>query len=444
MLPQQPHQAMQPAMRGGGHLAAVLLSAARQLSGLNGDAAAQPAARAVGAGVRCPAHPATASGSWGLGSSRGLTSSPRRPAPDGAPAAASALPSLHGRISAAALRKIAARESNSSGHTGSGSTTVQADPAAPPAVKRKRGRPKGSKAKPAASDVPAERDALSASITSSNTPNTIAAAAAAAAADAGPEAPAPTGKTLRKRTKAASAASAAAASQPQPAAGQASEALFAAQPPATTAQQQPQQLPPPDLDACVPLNPAPWAAVKRWVVFSDLHVAPRTAAVAVEVLRRVHAEAEARDAGVLFLGECRLYGVFVSKTSLRLICIRACWTACSGWGCTEQGADAKGLVQHTSKSQKTYCDSGVVTAALQWKSVVAAVIVLALQMLHAGTAHSLAVALSQLCTETCPAVVPKRSCMQRLPLLILLKRPHDCKADQPSRGKALILQHFAA
>ena len=64
--------------------------------------------------------------------------------------------------------------------------------------------------------------------------------------------------------------------------------------------------------------------MKRWVVFSDLHVAPRTAGVAVEVLRRVHAEAEARDAGVLFLGEPWLQ-------LLAVFCIKA-WTACTGWG----------------------------------------------------------------------------------------------------------------
>ena len=45
------------------------------------------------------------------------------------------------------------------------------------------------------------------------------------------------------------------------------------------------------------------AAAKRWIVFSDLHVSRRTAPVAMEVLRAVHDEAEARSAGVVFLGD---------------------------------------------------------------------------------------------------------------------------------------------
>jgi hypothetical protein len=50
-----------------------------------------------------------------------------------------------------------------------------------------------------------------------------------------------------------------------------------------------------------PADPV-FAEVPAWVAFSDLHVSHRTADVAVEVLRRVRAEAEARGAGVLFLG----------------------------------------------------------------------------------------------------------------------------------------------
>ena len=45
------------------------------------------------------------------------------------------------------------------------------------------------------------------------------------------------------------------------------------------------------------------AAAKRWIVFSDLHVSRRTAPVTMEVLRAVHDEAEARSAGVVFLGD---------------------------------------------------------------------------------------------------------------------------------------------
>ncbi|KAG1672698.1 hypothetical protein FOA52_005175 [Chlamydomonas sp. UWO 241] len=46
-----------------------------------------------------------------------------------------------------------------------------------------------------------------------------------------------------------------------------------------------------------------WDGVSRWVVFSDLHVNPKTLATCLQVLRQVHAEAEARGAGVLFLGD---------------------------------------------------------------------------------------------------------------------------------------------
>lgn len=347
-VPQQPHQAMLPAMCGGSHLAAVLRSAARQLSRLNGNAAAQPAARAVGAAsaaaVRSSAQSANTNSNRCLGLSGGSAQLPSRlvlavPPSSAAPATASAVGSQRGLHATAAARcKAASDESNSSSDAGTGSATAQVDPAAPPAAKRKRGRPRkqASKAVPATDSTPAERDALSSAGSSGAAPETIAAAAADAAANAGPSAPAPMGKAVRKRTNALpSAASAAAAAQPQPAAGQASEALFAAQPPAaaTNAAQQ-QQPPPPDLDACVPLNPGPWAAVQRWVVFSDLHVAPRTAAVAVEVLRRVHAEAKARDAGVLFLGELWLCNLCEQdrKTALGGQCMHQSMD-CMQWWC---------------------------------------------------------------------------------------------------------------
>ena len=52
---------------------------------------------------------------------------------------------------------------------------------------------------------------------------------------------------------------------------------------------------------------SPWAAPSnmpaRWVVFSDLHVSHGTLAVCEEVLARTHAEAHARRAGILFLGD---------------------------------------------------------------------------------------------------------------------------------------------
>ena len=41
----------------------------------------------------------------------------------------------------------------------------------------------------------------------------------------------------------------------------------------------------------------------RWVLFSDLHVTPRTLPICLDVLRRVRDEAAARSAGVLFLGD---------------------------------------------------------------------------------------------------------------------------------------------
>jgi hypothetical protein len=44
-------------------------------------------------------------------------------------------------------------------------------------------------------------------------------------------------------------------------------------------------------------------AASSWVVFSDLHVSNKTMQSALEVLRRVHEEADSRQAGILFLGE---------------------------------------------------------------------------------------------------------------------------------------------
>ncbi len=46
-----------------------------------------------------------------------------------------------------------------------------------------------------------------------------------------------------------------------------------------------------------------WRKVKRWVVFSDLHLSLKTIDTVLEVLQKVHDEAAQREAGVLFLGE---------------------------------------------------------------------------------------------------------------------------------------------
>ncbi|KAK9914871.1 hypothetical protein WJX75_001641 [Coccomyxa subellipsoidea] len=61
-------------------------------------------------------------------------------------------------------------------------------------------------------------------------------------------------------------------------------------------------LPSVNLAAAIPQG-GEWDNVKRWVVFSDLHVSHKTVDIACQVLRRVRKEAEARDAGVLFLGD---------------------------------------------------------------------------------------------------------------------------------------------
>jgi len=57
------------------------------------------------------------------------------------------------------------------------------------------------------------------------------------------------------------------------------------------------------LDACRVEVPAWHASMDRWLVFSDLHVKVSSMDVCEEVLRRVNAEAAARNAGVIFLGD---------------------------------------------------------------------------------------------------------------------------------------------
>lgn len=47
----------------------------------------------------------------------------------------------------------------------------------------------------------------------------------------------------------------------------------------------------------------PWDTLDRWVMFSDLHVSTRTLNTCIDVLRKIKQEAEARQAGILFLGD---------------------------------------------------------------------------------------------------------------------------------------------
>jgi hypothetical protein len=54
---------------------------------------------------------------------------------------------------------------------------------------------------------------------------------------------------------------------------------------------------------CTPRIGARFRGTRSWVCFSDLHLTAASQAVAMEVLERVHSEAAARGAGVLFLGD---------------------------------------------------------------------------------------------------------------------------------------------
>lgn len=63
---------------------------------------------------------------------------------------------------------------------------------------------------------------------------------------------------------------------------------------------------PVDLRACLPPDPRPFAAVQRWILFSDLHVCDRTVDASIAALAAVRREAR-RDpsvrTGVAFLGD---------------------------------------------------------------------------------------------------------------------------------------------
>lgn len=59
----------------------------------------------------------------------------------------------------------------------------------------------------------------------------------------------------------------------------------------------------PDLQRWTPCGPSWETPPSQWIVFSDLHVTPRTLPVCLEVLKKVRDEAASRSAGVLFLGD---------------------------------------------------------------------------------------------------------------------------------------------
>ena len=61
------------------------------------------------------------------------------------------------------------------------------------------------------------------------------------------------------------------------------------------------------------------ALPRKWVVFSDLHVRQDTLPVCLSLLRRVAAEARAREAGVLCLGDFWHTGSVISTRQLNLV-----------------------------------------------------------------------------------------------------------------------------
>jgi len=277
-----PSSRLQPMTRGGGRLAALLRRAARpatQHEAPGGGVTAVLSCRHSTAALTNSGHSACGA-PCGTGALQQLMAVGSR---------SSSAAGMHGAagpcVRAAAQRgkrtKAAARKASGKGEAAAkqpdaGAAASDAVAAAAKATKPKRAPRKG-KSKPG-DNTPTELDPLSGG------GGTDAAAAAAVPALSGRAAVPSKRKSAAKHTAAAKAkARAAAAEKASPA---------------------PPTRPPPDLSACVPEDAAPWAAVKQWVVFSDLHVSPRTVGVSVEVLRRVHEEAVARDAGILFLGEC--------------------------------------------------------------------------------------------------------------------------------------------
>ena len=128
--------------------------------------------------------------------------------------------------------------------------------------------------------------------------NSVAAAAATAAAASAETLEAAPATVRRRRTTTISAKKATASAATTPSASASPDPLAPAPraPPAPLV----------DLRACLPPDPAPFAAVQRWILFSDLHVCDRTVDAAVAALVAVRAEAR-RDpsarAGVAFLGD---------------------------------------------------------------------------------------------------------------------------------------------
>lgn len=280
-----PSSRLQPMqMRGGGRVVALLRHAARpatQHEAPGGGVTAVLLSRHSTAALTNSGHSACGA-ACGTGALQQLMAAGSRSSSaagmHGAAGPCVRVAAQRGKRTKAAARKASAQGEAAAEQPGAdaGAAASDAVAAAAKAPKPKRA-PRKSKAKPG-DNTPAELDPVSGG------GDTDAAAAAAVPALSGRAAVPGKRKPAAKQTAAAKAKARAAAAE--------------------AASPLPPPRPPPDLSACVPGDAAPWAAVKQWVVFSDLHVSPRTVGVSVEVLRRVHEEAVARDAGILFLGEC--------------------------------------------------------------------------------------------------------------------------------------------
>ena len=72
--------------------------------------------------------------------------------------------------------------------------------------------------------------------------------------------------------------------------------------------------------------PAGWETIPRWLVFSDLHVSPRTLPYSLEVLQTVLRLARERQAGILFLGD-----FWHTRGKLEVPLLNAVLRALRGW-----------------------------------------------------------------------------------------------------------------